>query len=159
MILNRMTLFLELVFSTELIREEVYCQPFLREHALPGETVAESNSCFCSLWLWAFPPNAKVLAIVGKKLRFTSILVSYCLRIAVSTARLLKAQKFLWKIPVPQHWTYFWENFTRTVWHFSSWQLGGVISVLKNLEMLTVQINSVSLKICYNFSLKICCYQ
>lgn len=149
MLLNRMTLFLELVFSTELIREEIYFQPFFREHTLPGEQWQKATAAFALFDSGPFLQMQRYLPWWEEAeiyQCFDLLLFENC---CVFTARLLQAQKFLWKIPVPQHWTYFWENFTRMVWHFSSWQLGGVISVLKNLEMLIVQINSVSLKICY----------
>lgn len=81
MLLNRMTLFLELLFCTESIREEVYFQPFLREHTLQGETGKKQQELLLSVTLGLFT-KCKGISCSGKKLRFTSILTSYCLRTA-----------------------------------------------------------------------------
>lgn len=109
MLLKRIALFLELLFSTESIREEVCFQSFLREHALQGDSVKKQQQLlFCDSG--PFHQMQKVLAIVGRSWDFDLLLFENC---CVFTASSFTGQKLLWKIPVPQHWTYFWENFNQ----------------------------------------------
>lgn len=110
MLLNRIALFLELLFSTE----SICFQSFLREHTLQGDSVKKQQQLLlCDSE--PFHHMQKVLAIVGRSwdlpvfwsLTVWELLCFHC------WASSFTGQKLLWKIPVPQHWTYFWENFNQ----------------------------------------------
>ena len=90
--LKRMTLFLELLFSRELIKRKFISNVTLREHTA-RKTMAKNKSSFCSQCNVTFDLSTKCTGVCHseKKLGFTTILTSYFLRtLGFFTARLLQ---------------------------------------------------------------------